>query len=76
MSNGDEAAFLARRKAEDLLNRNKVRDDERVTGVLKQREREAAKTARLRELRLAKETAELEAKKTTSRRSRRAPRSG
>lgn len=81
MSRADEAADLARRKAQDLLDRNKVKNDERLTEVLKQRRHEATKTARLRELRLAKEAVELEEKKAAkaqvaSLRNRPVPRSG
>lgn len=58
MGTADDASNAARRKAQDLLNRTKQADIERVDIEAKRRQTEDAKTARLRALRLAKEAAE------------------
>jgi hypothetical protein len=58
VSKTDDAAALARRRAQDLLDRHNGKDADRFAERDKQRQLEAAKTARLRELRLAKEAAE------------------
>jgi hypothetical protein len=58
MSKLDDLAAASRRKAEELLNRSKEKDAERLAIRDRQRQVEDAKTARLRELRLAKEAAE------------------
>jgi hypothetical protein len=52
----------ARRKAEDVLAQRKKQEDEIVKEREREREAVAAKVARLRELRLAKEAAEAQAK--------------
>lgn len=52
----------ARQKAKDIWDKNKKRDAEIVSDREKDRRAEATKTARLRELRLAKEAADKEAK--------------
>jgi hypothetical protein len=52
----------ARRKAEAVLAQRKKREDEFVQQREKEREAVAAKVARLRELRLAKEAAEAQTK--------------
>ena len=58
MSKIDDAAGLARRKAQDLLGRAKEKDREHLATRDKLRQAEALKTAELRKLRLAKEAAE------------------
>jgi hypothetical protein len=80
MSKADDLAAAARRKAEELTSRTRVADAERLAARDKQREAEAAKTARLKELRLAKEAADAdaaraarEAGRPTQRRARKAP---
>jgi len=50
-----EQADKARRKAEALFDQHQERDDETVQQRAKERQALAAKVARLRELRLAKE---------------------
>jgi len=52
----------ARRKAETVLPQRKKQDDEILQQRAKEREAVAEKVARLRELRLAKEAAEAQAK--------------
>jgi hypothetical protein len=65
----DKKATDARRKAEELLSSAKPKDSDRLPDREKARQQEEAKTARLRELRLAKEAAEKLAKRNqTSRR--------
>ena len=51
----------ARRKAKEIWDKNKARDADVVNEREKERRAEAAKTARLRELRLAKEAADAKA---------------
>jgi hypothetical protein len=58
MSKLDDLAAASRRKAEELLNRSKEKETERIAIRDRQRQAEDAKTSRLRELRLAKEAAE------------------
>ena len=58
MSKVDDLVAASRRKAEELLNRTKEKAGERLAVRDQQRQAEDAKTARLRELRLAKEAAE------------------
>ncbi len=58
MSKLDDLAAASRRKAEELLNRSREKESERLAVRDRQRRQEDAKTARLRELRLAKEAAE------------------
>ena len=58
MSKLDDLAAASRRKAEELLSRSKEKEVERLALRDRQRQLEDAKTARLRELRLAKEAAE------------------
>lgn len=58
MSKLDDLAAASRRKAEELLNRSREKESERLAIRDRQRRQEDAKTARLRELRLAKEAAE------------------
>lgn len=58
MNKADDAAAVARRRAQDLLDRHKGKDADRFADRDKARQLDAAKTARLRELRLAKEAAE------------------
>jgi hypothetical protein len=58
MSKLDDLAAASRRKAEELLNRSKEKESERLALRDRQRQVEDAKTARLRELRLQKEAAE------------------
>lgn len=58
MSKLDDLAAASRRKAEELLNRSKEKESERLAVRDRQRQAEDGKTARLRELRLAKEAAE------------------
>ncbi len=58
MSKLDDLAAASRRKAEELLSRSKEKESERLAIRDRQRRLEDAKTARLRELRLAKEAAE------------------
>ena len=66
MAKLDEQRSASRTKAEELLNRRKKQETERLTN----RERDSRvmdeKIARLRELRLAKEVADKEAAKQTS----------
>jgi hypothetical protein len=58
MSIADELAAAARRKAQEAAGRTKAADAERLAQRDKERVADAAKTARLKELRLAKEAAE------------------
>jgi hypothetical protein len=58
VNKADDAAALARRRAQDLLDRHKGKEADRFADRDKQRALDAAKTARLRDLRLAKEAAE------------------
>ncbi len=58
MSKLDDLAAASRRKAEELLNRSRKKEAERLAIRDQQRQVEDAKTARLRDLRLAKEAAE------------------
>ncbi len=74
MSKADDAAALARRRAQDLLDRNRAKDEERITDREKARQADAAKTARLRELRIAKEAAEQAEKQAAARARRGRPR--
>ena len=66
MAKLDEQRSASRTKAEELLNRRKKQETERLTN----RERDSRvmdeKIARLRELRLAKEVADKEAAKRTN----------
>jgi hypothetical protein len=72
MSKADDLAAASRRKAEELLSRNREKEVERLAVRDKQRRADDEKTARLRELRLAKEAAErAERAKTASVRSTR-----
>ena len=61
MNNTDDRITRARRAAEALLGSNKQLETEALKAKEKKREAEASKTARLRELRLAKEAAEKDA---------------
>jgi hypothetical protein len=61
MNNTNDRITRARRVAEALLDPNKQFEREALKAKEKKREAEASKTARLRELRLAKEAAEKEA---------------
>jgi hypothetical protein len=58
MSKLDELAAAARRKAEELFIRTREKEAERLALREQERQKENAKIAQLRELRLAKETAE------------------
>jgi hypothetical protein len=58
LSKVDDAAALARRKAQDLLGRAKEKDREQLASRDKARQIDALKTAGLRKLRLAKEAKE------------------
>jgi len=53
----------ARSRAEALFNKEPVKDSESHKAGEKERQEDAAKTARLRELRLAKEREEAESKR-------------
>ena len=55
MSRADDLAADARRRAHELMSKSKQQDAERLSQRDKQRQADAAKTARLKELRLAKE---------------------
>jgi hypothetical protein len=70
LSKIDDAAALARRKAQDLLGRSKEKDREHVANRDKLRQVDALKTAELRKLRLAKEAADKAAKDATPPRTR------
>lgn len=74
MSKADDAAALARRRAQELLDRSRAKDEERITDREKARQADAAKTARLRELRIAKEAAEQAEKQAAARARRGRPR--
>lgn len=58
MSRIDELATEARRRAQELTNGAKRQETERLAERENQRHADAAKTARLKELRLAKEAAD------------------
>jgi hypothetical protein len=62
MSKLDDLQSETRRKAEELLNRTRQQESERLAKRDKERQAEAEKTARLRALRLGKEAADKEAK--------------
>jgi hypothetical protein len=64
MSRADDLAADARRRAHELMSKTKQQDAERLSARDKLRQADAAKTARLKELRLAKEAADTEAAKT------------
>lgn len=64
MSIADELAAAARRKAQEALGRTKAADAGRLALRDKERATEAAKTARLKELRLAKEASDASAAQT------------
>jgi hypothetical protein len=66
MSRADDLAADARRRAHELMSKTKQQDAERLSARDKLRQADAAKTARLKELRLAKEAAETEAARTAS----------
>jgi hypothetical protein len=65
MSRADDLAADARRRAHELMSKTKQQEAERLSQRDKERQAEAAKTARLKELRLAKEAADAAAAKTT-----------
>jgi hypothetical protein len=58
MSKSDDLQSVTRRRAEDVLNRSKQNEAERLATRDRERRAEAEKTARLRILRLAKEAAD------------------
>jgi hypothetical protein len=61
MSRADDLAADARRRAHELMSKTKQQDAERLSARDKLRQADAAKTARLKELRLAKEAADTQA---------------
>jgi hypothetical protein len=63
MSRADDLAADARRRAHELMSKTKQQDAERLSARDKLRQADAAKTARLKELRLAKEAADTQAAK-------------
>jgi hypothetical protein len=65
MSRADDLAADARRRAHELMSKTKQQDQERLSARDKLRQADAAKTARLKELRLAKEAADAASAKTT-----------
>jgi hypothetical protein len=58
MSKADDASAAARRKANEVLGRSHQKDRERLAARDNLREADARKTARLRELRLARDAAQ------------------
>ncbi|HXQ50605.1 MAG TPA: hypothetical protein VN802_05885 [Stellaceae bacterium] len=67
MSKLDDLQSETRRKAEELLNRTKQQESERLAKRDKERQADAEKTARLRALRLGKEAADKAAKQPVRR---------
>jgi hypothetical protein len=62
MAKLEEQRSASRRKAEDLLTRRKQQESERLTNRDRDKRAQDEKTARLRQLRLAKEAADKDAK--------------
>ncbi len=67
MSKLDDLQSATRRRAEELLNKTKQQENDRLSKRDKERQVEADKTARLRALRLSKEAADKAAKPAASR---------
>ena len=64
MSKLDDLQAATRRRAEELLNKTRKQESDRLAVRDKERQAEAEKTARLRALRLSKEEAEKAGKKS------------
>jgi len=58
MSRATDLVAESRRRADELMNTTKQKETERLAAREKERQADAAKTARLKELRLAKEAAD------------------
>lgn len=58
MSRATDLVSESRRRADELMNTTKQKETERLAAREKERRADAAKTARLKELRLAKEAAD------------------
>jgi hypothetical protein len=64
MSKLDDLQAATRRRAEDLLNKTRKQESDRLASRDRERQAEADKTARLRALRLSKEEADKTGKKS------------
>jgi hypothetical protein len=66
MSKLDDLQAATRRRAEELLNKTRKQESDRLASRDRERQAEADKTARLRALRLSKEEAEKTGKKSAA----------
>jgi hypothetical protein len=64
MSKLDDLQAATRRRAEELLNKTRKQESDRLASRDRERQAEADKTARLRALRLSKEEADKTGKKS------------